>query len=433
MRLAAAALLTAALAAAVPAAAQVPGVTVITAARMLDVRSGRMVERPQIIVQGERIAGVGRQGEPVPEGARRIDLGNRTLLPGLIDMHVHLDSDPRYGGYSGLQFTDSFWVAAGVANASAMLFTGFTTVRNVGSTGFSDVGLAQAVAEGIIPGPRIIPAGHALGATGGHCDETYFPPSFARRSPGAADGEQALRAAVREQRKYGAQVIKVCATGGVFSRNTEPGQQQLSEAELRAVAEEARMWGLRTAAHAHGTEGIKAAIRAGITTIEHASLIDEEGIRLARERGAFLSMDIYNGDWIDREGPRMGVLPESLRKNREITDQQRENFRRAVAGGARMVFGSDAGVMPHAEAVRQFAVMVRYGLRPIEAIRAATLNAAEALGRAGELGVIAPGAAADLVAVDGDPTADIPELERVRFVMGAGRVARAPEEPASAR
>lgn len=433
MRAVVAALLTAVLAAAAPAAAQVQGTTVITAARMLDVRSGRMVERPQIVVQGERIASVGRQGEPVPDGARRIDLGNRTLLPGLIDMHVHLDSDPRYGGYSGLQFTDSFWVAAGVANASAMLFSGFTTVRNVGSTGHSDVGLAQAVAEGIIPGPRIIPAGYALGATGGHCDETYFPPSFARRSPGAADGEQALRAAVREQRKYGAQVIKVCATGGVFSRNTEPGQQQLSEAELRAVAEEARMWGLRTAAHAHGTEGIKAAIRAGITTIEHASLIDEEGIRLARERGAFLSMDIYNGDWIDREGPRMGVLPESLRKNREITDQQRENFRRAVLGGARMVFGSDAGVMPHAEAVRQFAVMVRYGLRPIEAIRAATLNAAEALGRAGELGVIAPGAAADLIAVDGDPTADITELERVRFVMAAGRVARAPEEPASAR
>lgn len=433
MRAVVAALLTAVLAAAAPAAAQVQGTTVITAARMLDVRSGRMVERPQIVVQGERIASVGRQGEPVPDGARRIDLGNRTLLPGLIDMHVHLDSDPRYGGYSGLQFTDSFWVAAGVANASAMLFSGFTTVRNVGSTGHSDVGLAQAVAEGIIPGPRIIPAGYALGATGGHCDETYFPPSFARRSPGAADGEQALRAAVREQRKYGAQVIKVCATGGVFSRNTEPGQQQLSEAELRAVAEEARMWGLRTAAHAHGTEGIKAAIRAGITTIEHASLIDEEGIRLARERGAFLSMDIYNGDWIDREGPRMGVLPESLRKNREITDQQRENFRRAVGGGARMVFGSDAGVMPHAEAVRQFAVMVRYGLRPVEAIRAATLNAAEALGRAGELGVIAPGAAADLIAVDGDPTADITELERVRFVMGAGRVARAAEEPAAAR
>jgi len=407
---------------------------IVTAARMLDVRTGRLVDRPQIIVTDGRIVAVGRQGDAAPADARRIDLGGPTLLPGLIDMHVHLDSNPRYGGYSGLQFSDSFWVAAGVANAQAMLQTGFTTVRNVGSTGYSDVGLSQAVSEGIVAGPRIIPAGYALGATGGHCDETYFPPSFARRSPGAADGEQALRAAVREQRKYGAQVIKVCATGGVFSRNTEPGQQQLSEAEMRAVVEEARMWGLRVAAHAHGADGIKAAIRAGITTIEHASLIDAEGIRLAKERGTFLSMDIYNGDWIDREGPKMGVLPDSIRKNREVTDRQREGFRAAHAAGTRMVFGSDAGVMPHAEAVRQFAVMVRYGMTPLQAVRAATVNAAEALGRAGELGIIAPGAAADLIAVDGDPTADVTELERVRFVLAGGKVAHvAPAAPGAPR
>ncbi len=414
-----------ALALALPGGPAVAETTVVTAGRMLDVRSGRMIERPQIVVTDGRIAAVGRQGDPLPAGARRLDLGARTILPGLIDMHVHLDSDPRYGGYSGLQFTDNFWVAVGVANAAAMLFSGFTTVRNVGSTGYSDVGLGQAVEEGIIPGPRIIPAAHALGATGGHCDETYFPPSFARRSPGAADGEQALRAAVREQRKYGAQVIKVCATGGVFSRNTEPGQQQLSEAEMRAVVDEARMWGLRVAAHAHGAEGIKAAIRAGVTTIEHASLLDDEGIALARRHGSWLSMDIYNGDWIDREGPKMGVLPESLRKNREVTDRQRESFRRAHRAGVRMVFGSDAGVMPHGEAVRQFAVMVRHGMTPLEAIRAATLNAAEALGRPGELGVIAPGASADLIAVDGNPLEDVTELERVRFVMKQGVVERA--------
>ncbi len=262
----------------------------------------------------------------------------------------------------------------------------------------------------------------ALGATGGHCDSNWLPPSLAQAAAGVADGPEALRAKVREVRKFGAEVIKTCATGGVFSRNTEVGQQQQREEELRAIAEEARMWGLTTAAHAHGAEGIKAAIRAGITTIEHASLIDEEGIRLAKARGTFLAMDIYNTEFTQAEGRKYGVLEDNLRKDREVADAQRENFRKAHQAGVRMVFGSDAGVMPHDQAPRQFAVMVRYGMTPLDAIRAATVNAAQALAREADLGAIAPGRFADMVAVSGDPLADVTELERVQVVLKGGEV-----------
>ncbi|MFN3370952.1 MAG: amidohydrolase family protein [Sphingomonadaceae bacterium] len=395
----------------------------VTAARMVDVIAGRMVERPAILVKDGRIAAVGQQGSlAVPEGTRRLDLGGLTLVPGLIDMHVHLTSDPRISRVDRFLMTDSFWPHVGAANARKMLDAGFTTVRNVGSADFMDVGLKQAIEAGHVTGPRIVPATWSLGATGGHCDSNWLPPSLSQPSRGAADGPEAFRAKVREMRKFGAEVIKVCATGGVFSRNTEVGQQQMREEELRAVVEEARLWGLRTAAHAHGTSGIKAAIRAGITTIEHASLIDEEGIRLAKANGTYLSMDIYNTEFTQAEGRKYGVLEDNLRKDREVADAQREGFRRAHAAGVRMVFGSDAGVMPHEQAPRQFAVMVRYGMRPIEALRAATLNAADALGRSADLGAIAPGRLADLVAIDGDPLADVTALEKARVVLKGGEL-----------
>jgi imidazolonepropionase-like amidohydrolase len=238
-----------------------------------------------------------------------------------------------------------------------------------------------------------------------------------------ADSPEEARQRVRELRKYGAQVIKICATGGVFSHNTEPGQQQLSLAEMTAIVEEAHQWGLKVAAHAHGASGIKDAIRAGVDTIEHASLIDDEGIRLAIKHGAWLSMDIYNTDYTQAEGARNGVLPDNLRKDREIGDVQRENFRRAHAAGAKMVFGSDAGVYPHGDNAKQFAVMVRYGMSPLDAIRAATINAAQALGR-DDRGSIEVGRFADLVAVKGDPAADVTELERVAVVVKGGVVVK---------
>jgi imidazolonepropionase-like amidohydrolase len=396
---------------------------VVTADRMLDVLAGRVVDRPVVVISDGRVASVGRDGEvAVPADAKRVDLAGMTILPGLIDMHVHLDSLAEIGGYNSLQYTDSFWTVAAVKNAGDMLDAGFTTVRNVGSAGYADVGLKQAIEAGYARGPRIVPAAHALGATGGHCDETYLPPSYARKGVAVGDGEQQLRQRVREQRKYGAEVIKVCATGGVFSRNTEPGQQQLSESELRAIAEEAHMWGLKVAAHAHGAAGIKAAIRAGIDTIEHASLIDAEGIRLARERGTYLSMDIFNTDYTQAEGRKNGVLEDNLRKDREIAQVQRDGFRAAHRAGVKMVFGSDAGVMPHATAAGQLRTMVEYGMTPIEAIQAATRNAAAALGRESDVGAIAPGRHADIIAVAGDPTADVGLLTNVRFVMKGGDI-----------
>ncbi|MGZ8286544.1 MAG: Xaa-Pro dipeptidase [Allosphingosinicella sp.] len=402
---------------------------VVTADRMIDVLTGRVVEEPVVVITDGRIASVvGRGGARpiIPAGAKRIDLPGKTLLPGLIDMHVHLDSPADIGGYRGLEYTDSFWAMTAVGNARAMLDAGFTTVRNVGSGNRNDVGLKQAIDGGYAVGPRIVPAGFALGATGGHCDSTFLPPSLekAKKEEGVGDGALELRHQVRRQRKYGAEVIKVCATGGVFSRNTEPGQQQLSEDELRAVADEAHQWGLKVAAHAHGAAGIKAAIRAGIDTIEHASLIDSEGIRLAKERGTWLAMDIFNTEYTQAEGARNGVLEDNLRKDREIAQLQRDNFRAAHRAGVKMVFATDAGVMPHGSAGGQFRWMVQYGMTPMEAIQSATRNAAQALGRERDVGAIAVGRWGDMIAVDGDPLADVRRLEDVDVVIKGGAVVK---------
>ncbi len=400
--------------------------TVITAARMLDVQTGKMVEFPAVFVDGAgRITNIAdsriiRWGSDV----KHIDLGDKTMLPGMIDMHVHLDSPADIGGYRGLEFTDSFWAVASVGNAHDMLMAGFTTVRNVGSQNYNDVALKQAIENGYAVGPRIVPAANALGATGGHCDETFYPPSFQRKGVAVGDGPQELRNKVREQRKYGAETIKVCATGGVFSRNTEPGQQQLSETELSAIVDEARQWGLKTAAHAHGASGIKAAIRAGIDTIEHASLVDDEGIKLAVQKGTWFGMDIYNTDYTQAEGKKNGVLEDNLRKDREIAQIQRDNFRKAVKSGVRMIFSSDAGIMPHGTAARQLNTMVTYGMTPLQAIQAATTNGAQALGREKDVGAIAIGRYADIIAIQGDPTKNVRILESVDVVIKGGNIVK---------
>ena len=401
--------------------------TVITADKMIDVLTGKTVEYPAVFVgEDGRIASIA-DARTVKWGSdvKHIDLSGKTILPGLIDMHVHLDSPADIGGYRGLEFTDSFWGMTAVKNAADMLKAGFTTVRNVGSGNRNDIGLKQAIDNNYAVGPRIVPAGYALGATGGHCDSTFLPPSLekAKKEEGVADGEEELRYQVRRQRKYGAEVIKVCATGGVFSRNTEPGQQQLSESELRVIADEAHQWGIRVAAHAHGGDGIKAAIKAGIDTIEHASLVDDEGIKLAaaRTRPVWFSMDIYNTDYTQAEGAKNGVLEDNLRKDREVAQIQRDNFRKAHKAGVKMVFGSDAGVMPHGMVGKQFATMVQYGMTPMEAIQAATRNGAQALGREKDVGAIAVGRFADIIAVDGDPLSDVNELASVDAVVKGGK------------
>ena len=326
---------------------------VVSGARMVDVLNARVVPQPQVIITDGRIVSVGHQGDPVPADARRLDLGSRTLLPGLIDMHVHLTHDPVYSGYRGLQFTDSFWMAVGVAEARKTLEAGFTTVRNVGSRGYDDVGLKQAIELGYVVGPRIVPATYAIGSTGGHCDATQFPPSITTPSTSIANSADEYRALVRKVHKYGAEVIKVCMTGGVLSKGDSVGAQQLSYEEIKAIVEEAHRLGLRVAVHAHGTEGINDALRAGVDTIEHASLADAESFKLAKQHGAWFDMDVYNDDYILAEGAKNGVYPESLAK--EKYDRPESSARPSAPHtrpGVKMLFGTDAGVYPHGARTR---------------------------------------------------------------------------------
>jgi imidazolonepropionase-like amidohydrolase len=312
----------------------------------------------------------------------------------------------------------------GTRHAKDTLEAGFTTVRNVGADFYADVGLREAIDAGFVPGPRIVTATYAIGATGGHCDSTFFPPSMDEKSPAVIDSPDEGRRMVRTLRKYGAQVIKICATGGVFSRGDAPGAQQLTLDEMKAIVDEAHMAGMKVAAHAHGAPGIRDAIRAGVDTIEHASLVDDEGIRLAKEKGAWFSMDIYNTDYTQAEGKKNGVLEANLQKDRDIGEVQRENFRKSLKAGVKMIFGTDAGIYPHGWNAKQFAVMVRYGATPLQAIQAATVNAAQALGQEKDVGRIAPGAWGDLIAVKGDPLSDVTVLENVKVVIKGGEVVK---------
>jgi len=406
------------------AGAALADTVVVSADRMVDVLAGRTIDRPQVVITDGRIVAVGSGTVAAPADAKRVSLPGMTLLPGLIDMHVHLTSDPRYSGYKGLEFTDQFWTVVGVESAAKTLNAGFTTVRNVGSSDYADVALKQAIEHGHVPGPRIVPATYAIGATGGHCDSTEFPPSFSVPAPAVADGPDAIRSTVRKLRKYGAEVIKFCGTGGVLSKTDSVGGQQYSLDEMKALVDEAHMLGMRVAVHAHGTSGIKDAIRAGADTIEHCSLADDEAFQLAKQHGTWFSMDIYNDDYILAEGEKNGLFKESLDKERAIGLKQRQTFQAAVKAGVKMVFGSDGGVYPNGDNGKQFEKMVQWGMTPLQAIRAATMNAADALGRTKDVGAIEAGRYGDLIAVRGDPLQDVKLLENVAFVMKGGVVVK---------
>jgi imidazolonepropionase-like amidohydrolase len=411
-------------------ATAVQAATVVTADRMLDVTTGRYVDHPAILIGDDgHIQQVGQLASmQLPAGVKHIDLPGETLLPGLIDMHVHMNSLAEVGGYEGLKYTDSFWAAIGPYNARKDLEAGFTTVRNVGSGDFDDVGLMEAIDGGWIVGPRIIPATYLLGATGGHCDDTNgLPPSLGadKQGPGIVTSPEQAREKVRWVHKYGAEVIKICATGGVFSLGDSVGAQQLTLEEMKAIADEAHMLGLKVAAHAHGDEGIHDAILAGIDTIEHASLASDATIQLARQHGTWFDMDIYNDDYILAMGTKNGTEQQSLDKEKMIGLKQRQTFQRAVKAGVKMIFGTDAGVYPHGDNAKQFAKMVQWGMTPLQAIQAATLNASQALGR-GDVGVIEPGSYGDLVAVRGDPLRDVTVLEHVDAVVKGGRLVKGP-------
>ncbi len=397
--------------------------TYIQAGRMIDVVDGRMLNNQTIVINGDRIERVGSSsGIDIPRGANVIDLGNATVLPGLIDMHVHLTGDPDAQGYANLAASVPRNALFGAANAMRTMNAGFTTVRNVGAGGYADIALRDAINHGDVPGPRMRASGPSLGITGGHCDNNLLPPEYRQRSGGVADGPWEIRKKVRENAKYGADVTKFCATGGVLSKGTTVGAQQYTLEEMVTIVDESHRRDRKVAAHAHGTEGIRAAIEAGVDSVEHASMIDDEGIRMAKANDTFLVMDVYVSTYILEMGETAGFLPESLAKERQVGQVQRNNFQKAHEAGVRMAFGSDAGVYPHGNNGRQFAFMVQYGMTPMEAIQAATVNAAELIGWPGDVGAIETGQYADIVAVRGNPLDDIRELEDVSFVMKGGVV-----------
>ncbi|MEO0611747.1 MAG: amidohydrolase family protein [Pseudomonadota bacterium] len=402
------------------------GAIYLTADHLVDVRNGVRVPAAAIVIRDGVIEAVGTSATlPVPSGARVMTMPpGMTLMPGLIDMHVHITGNPQRGDRSR---PEQFEVIHGLVNAKKTLLAGFTTIRNVGSSRYTDVALRDAINDGLIEGPRMFVSGPPVGIIGGHCsDDTYSPPEDESFGENIATGPWEMRAQVRKNIKYGVDLIKTCSTGGVFSRGTLLGAPQGTVDELKAIADEAHMRGLKVAAHAHGTIGIKNALKAGIDTIEHASFLDDEAIRMAKKSGAFLSMDIYNTEYTLSKGAENGVSEESLNKEREVGTIQRESFTKAVKAGAKVILGTDAAIFPHGDNAKQLSRMVQFGMTPAQALRAATSLAAEALGRDADLGQLAPGFRADIIAVKGDPLTDVSVLETVEFVMKDGVVYKAP-------
>ncbi|MEK6284220.1 MAG: amidohydrolase family protein [Acidobacteriota bacterium] len=398
-------------------------IVLIKAGRLIDVRAGRVLTDQAILIEGDRIKQVGpAQSVQAPAGARVIDLSNATVLPGLIDCHTHLTFDPSHMGYSSLGISTPREALYGAKNARLTLEAGFTTVRNVGANGYSDIALRDAINAGDIPGPRIDASGPAIGVTGGHCDESLLAPEFHHKADGVADGVPALMAKTREIAKYGADCIKICASGGVLSKGDSPEATQFNDDEIRAVVAEAHRLGRKVAAHAHGAAGIKQAVMAGVDSIEHASFIDDDAMRLMKEKGTYLVPTIYLGDWFMENYQRIGVPEFMVEKAKVVMPAARQNIARAFKAGVKVAFGTDAAVYPHGLNAREFAVMVKLGLTPMQSIQAATVNAADLLGWSDRVGAIEPGRFADIIAVNGDPTADVTLLEHAVFVMKGGQV-----------
>jgi imidazolonepropionase-like amidohydrolase len=397
----------------------------IKAGRMIDVRNGRVLTNQAILIEGDRIKEVGPAqtvSSHAPPAARIIDLSNSTVLPGLIDCHTHLTFDPNHTGYAGLSISIPREALYGARNAKVTLEAGFTTVRNVGAGGYSDVALRDAIDAGDVPGPRIDAAGPGIGVTGGHFDNSLLAPEFHFSRESIADGVAAVTAKVREEAKYGADVIKISATGGVLSKGDSPQATQFSDEEIRAIVIEAHRLGRKVAAHAHGAAGIKQAVLAGVDSIEHGSFIDDEAIRLMKEKGTYLVPTLYLMDWFVENYQRMRVPEFMVEKAKVVMPAARLNIARAFKAGVKVAFGTDAAVYPHGLNAREFLVMVKLGMTPMQSIQSATVNAADLLGWSDRVGSIEAGRFADIIAVSGDPLTDVSSLEHVAFVMKGGQI-----------
>jgi imidazolonepropionase-like amidohydrolase len=394
----------------------------VRAGKLLDVRTGKTLTNQAIVIEDGKIVSVGPDsGATADANVKVIDLSGKTVLPGLIDAHTHLTFNPRFG-YDTLAISVPREALIGAKNARVTLLAGFTSVRNVGANAFSDVALRDAINAGDVPGPRIDASGPALGITGGHCDNNLLPYEYHATEIGVADGVENVQHKVREVIKYGADVIKVCATGGVLSLGDDPQHSQYTQAELAAIVADAHRLGRKVAAHAHRAEGIRWAAEAGIDSIEHGSYIDDAAIAAMKQHGTYLVPTLYLGDWFLENAPKTGVPPQMLAKAQAVLPAARKNIAHAFASGVKVGFGTDAAVYPHGLNAREFAVMVKLGLTPLQSIQAATVNDADLLGWSDKVGVIEPNHFADIIAVDGDPLQDVTTLERVKFVMKGGVV-----------
>lgn len=405
-----------------PAGSSAQGeMTAVKASRMLDVRTGSMIDNVVILIENGVIRAAGSKLE-IPSNAEVIDLGGMTVLPGLIDCHTHLTFDPGGFGYAGLGISIPREALKGARNAKLTIEAGFTTVRNVGARGYTDIALRDSINAGEIPGPRIVASGPSLGITGGHCDDNLLPFEYHHKSDGVADGVTGVMHKTREVIKYGADVIKICSTGGVLSLGDDPKASQYTLEEIRTIVAEAHRLGRKVAAHAHGGDGIKLAVLGGVDSIEHGTYIDDEGVRLMKDRGVFLVPTIYLTDWFMENYQKLGLPAQIIAKAREVMPAMQRNLRRAFSLGVPVAFGTDSAVYPHGLNAREFAVYVRFGMTPLQAIQTSTLNASKLLGLEENLGTIEAGKFADLIAVDGDPTKDVTLLESVKWVMKAGTV-----------
>jgi imidazolonepropionase-like amidohydrolase len=405
-------------------AAQTPRRVALHAGHVLDVKSGKTLTDQMLIIDNGKIVSNSAAAEAkVPSDALRIELPNATVLPGLIDAHTHLTMDPKFG-YEILAISVPREALIGAKNARATLLAGFTTVRNVGASGFSDVALRDAINAGDVPGPRMLVSGPALGITGGHCDKNMLPSDYHAIGDGVADGIAAVQHKVRENIKYGADLIKVCATGGVLSLGDNPQHSQYTLEEMKAIVADAHRLGRKVAAHAHGAEGIRWAAEAGVDSVEHGSYIDDPAIAAMKEHGTYLVPTLYLGDWMIENAGLTRLPAPLLAKAQEVLPAARKNIAHAFASGVKVALGTDAAVYPHGMNGHEFGVMVKLGLTPLQSIQAGTVNAADLLGWSGKVGTLEPGAWADIVAVDGDPLKDVTTLERVKFVMKGGDIVK---------